>query len=75
MRTRRDRFKTLTTRWDKRWRTKDGEWKMKVGFVGREYIWAEDREDFSPGATHSAPEYLERLAKAGRDTDIVWRLR
>ena len=22
-----------------------------------------------------APEYLERLAKAGRDTDIVWRLR
>ena len=23
----------------------------------------------------SAPEYLERLTKAGRDTDIVWRLR
>ena len=23
----------------------------------------------------AAPEYLERLAKAGRDTDIVWRLR
>ena len=22
-----------------------------------------------------APEYLERLARAGRDTDIVWRLR
>ena len=22
-----------------------------------------------------APEYLERLAKAGRDTNIVWRLR
>ena len=22
-----------------------------------------------------APEYLERVAKAGRDTDIVWRLR
>ena len=22
-----------------------------------------------------APEYLERLAKAGRDTDMVWRLR
>ena len=22
-----------------------------------------------------APEYLERLAKAGKDTDIVWRLR
>ena len=21
------------------------------------------------------PKYLERLAKAGRDTDIVWRLR
>ena len=107
-------FKTLTTRWDKRWRMKDGEWKMKVRFVGREYKWAEHREDlFSPGATQSAshvidflalkmgletfeadavdacyqapdheevvvepaPEYLERLAKAGRDTDIVWRLR
>ena len=22
-----------------------------------------------------APEYLERLAKAGRDTDLLWRLR
>ena len=107
-------FKTLKTRWDKRWRMKDGEWKMKVRLVGREYKWAEHREDlFSPGATHSAsrvidflalkmgletfeadvvdaycqapeheevvvepaPEYLERHAKAGRDTDIVWRLR
>ena len=103
-------FKT----WDKRWRMKDGEWKMKVRFVGREYMWAEHREDlFSPGVTNSvsrvidflalkmgletfeadavdayyqfpeheevvvepAPEYLERHAKAGRDTDIVWRLR
>ena len=106
-------FKTLTTRWDNRWWMKDGEWKMKVRFVGREYRWAEHREDmFSPGATHSASrvidflalkmgletfeadavdayqapehkevvvepvlEYLERLAKAGRKTDIVWRLR
>ena len=107
-------FKTLAARWDKHWRMKDGEWKMKVRFVGRKYKWAEHREDlFSPGATHSAslvidflafkmgldtfeadavdahhqapeheevvvepaPEYLERLAKTGRDTDIVWRLR
>ena len=30
-------FKTLTTRWDKRRRMEDGEWKMKVRFVGREY--------------------------------------
>ena len=30
-------FKTLTTRWDNRWWMKDGEWKMKVRFVGREY--------------------------------------
>ena len=90
---------------------KDVEWKVMVRFVGRENKWAEHREDFSPGATHSAsrvidflalkmgletfeadavesyyqtpeheevvvepaPEYLERLAKAGRNTDIVWR--
>ena len=39
-------FKTLTTRWGKRWRMKDGEWKMKVRFVGREYKWAEHGEDF-----------------------------
>ena len=106
-------FKTLTTRWDERGRMKDGEWKMKVRFVGREYKWAEHREDlFSLRATHSAsrvkdflalkmgmetfeadavdahyqalehdevvvefaPEYFERLAKAGSGTDIVWRL-
>ena len=48
-------FKTLATRRDKRWRMKDGDWKMKVRFVGREYKWAEHREDlFSSGATHSA---------------------
>ena len=53
-------FKTLTTRWDKRWRMKDGEWKMKVRFVGREYKWAEHREDFfSPGATHSASRAVD----------------
>ncbi len=98
----------------KGWRMKDGNWKMKARFVGREYKRAEHREDlFSPGATQSAsrvmeflawklgletfeadavdaycqapeheevvveldPEYLERLAKAGKDTSIVWRLR
>ena len=108
------KFKSLTTRWDKRWKMKDGAWKMKVRFVGREYKWADHREDLSsPGATHSAgrmidflvwktgletfeadavdacyqapkhedvmvepaPEYLERLTKAGRDTDIARRLR
>ena len=30
-------FQTLTTRWVKRWKMKDGRWKMKVRFVGREY--------------------------------------
>ena len=106
--------KSLTTRWEKVWRMKDGERKMKVRFVGRECKLAEHREDlFSPGATRSAGrvidflalkmgletfeahavdehyqasayeevvvepalEYLERFAKTGRDTDIVWRLR
>ena len=33
------RFKSLTT-WDKRWKMKNGEWKMKVRFVGRKYEWA-----------------------------------
>ena len=63
-------FKTLTTRWDKRWRMKDGEWKMKVRFVGREYKWAEHREDlFSPGATHSASRVIDFLAlKTGLET-------
>ena len=56
-------FKTLTTRWDKRWRMKDGEWKMKVRFVGREYKWAEHREDFfSSGATPSASRVMDFLA-------------
>ena len=56
-------FKTLTARWDKRWRMKDGEWKMKVRFFGREYIWAERREDlFSPGATHAASRVIDFLA-------------
>ena len=95
-------FKFLTTRWEKGWRMKDGCWKMKVRFVGREHKWAEHRGDsFSPGAIHfagrvinflalklgletfeadavdahyqvpevvveRAPEYLERLATAGR---------
>ena len=61
-------FKTLTTRWDKRWRMKDGEWKMKV--VGREYKWAEHREDlFSPGATHSASRVVDFLElKMGLET-------
>ena len=92
----------------------DGEWKMKIRFVGPEYKWVEHREDlFSLGATHSAgreidflalkmefetfeaggvgayyqapeyeevvvrpaPECLERLAKAGRDIVIEWRIR
>ena len=108
------KFKSLTTRWEKGLKMKNGEWKMKVRFVGREYKWAEHREDsLSRGATHPAgrimdflalklgwetleagavdahhqapeheevvvelaPEYLERLTKAERDTDTVWRLR
>ena len=40
----------------------DGERKMMVQFVAREYKWAEHREDFfSRGATHSA----------GRATDFI----
>ena len=31
------KFQSLTTRWEKGWKMKDGEWKMKVRFVGREY--------------------------------------
>ena len=42
---------------------KDDEWKMKVGFVGREYMGAEHREDlFSSGATHSAGRVMDFLA-------------
>ena len=63
-------FKTLTTRLDKRWRMMDGEWKMEMRFVGREYKWAEHREDlFSPGATHSASRVIDFLAlKMGWET-------
>ena len=62
--------KTLTTRWDNRWWMKDGEWKMKIRFVEREYKWAEHREDmFSPGATHSASRVIDFLAlKMGLET-------
>ena len=39
---------------------KDGEWKMKVRFVGREYKWAKHREDlFSFGATHSVSRVMD----------------
>ena len=63
-------FNTLTTRWEKRWRMKDGEWKMKVRFVGREYKWAEHSEDLFPlGATHSASRAIDFLAlKMGLET-------
>ena len=36
---------------------------------------AVDAYSQAPEYEEVAPEYLERLAKAGRDTDIVWRLR
>ena len=63
-------FKTLTKRWDKRWKMKDGEWKMKVRFDGREYKQTQHREDlFSPGATHSASRVIDFLAlKMGVET-------
>ena len=42
---------------------KDGEWKMKVRFVGREYKWEGHRADlFSPGATQSAGRMIYFLA-------------
>ena len=48
-------FKFLKTRWEKGWRMKDGEWKMKVRSVTRECKWAEQRQALcSPGATDSA---------------------
>ena len=64
------KFKSMTTRWEKGWKEKNGVWKMKVRFVGREYKWAEHREDlFSPGATHSAGRIIDFLAlKMGLET-------
>ena len=43
---------------------------MKVRFVGREYKWAEHREDlFSSGATHAAGRMVDFLAlKMGLET-------
>ena len=56
-------FKILTTRWEKGWLMKDGEWKMKVRFVRREYKCAKHREDlFSPLATHSAGRVIDSIA-------------
>ena len=49
---------------------KDGERKMKVRFVGREYKLAEHRKDlFSSGATRSAGRLIDFLAlKMGLET-------
>ena len=49
---------------------KDGEWKMKVRFVAREYKWAEHRDDlFPPSATHSAGRVIDFTAlKLGLET-------
>ena len=38
-------FKSLTTRWDKRWKMKDGDWKMKVRFVDETFSVQSTRED------------------------------
>ena len=40
------KFKSLTMCWEKGWRMKDDEWKMKVRSVGREYMWAEHKDIF-----------------------------
>ena len=53
---------------------KDGEWKMKVRFVGRHYKWAEHREDlFSLGATQSATRVTVFVAlKMGPERQTQW---
>ena len=43
---------------------------FEIGAVGANHQ-APEHE----GVVERAPEYLERLARAGKDTDIVWRLR
>ena len=37
------KFKSLTTRWERGWRKKDGEWKMEVRSVDRSFCWSRDR--------------------------------
>ena len=46
-------FKFLTTWWEKGWCMKDGEWKMKVRFVAREYKRAEHRDDLFLQVQHT----------------------
>ena len=86
-------FKSLATRWHKRWKVKNGEWKGQIRWsrvqMGRAqrrcifswsdtfcrsndseadaldaYYQAPEHEDV---VVEPAPEYLERLTKAGRD--------
>ena len=55
--------KHLTTRWEKCWRMREGKWKYKVRFVGREYKWQEFHEDlFAPGASHCTSRIIDYLA-------------
>ena len=55
--------KHLTTRWEKSWRMREGKWKYKVRFVGREYKWQAFREDlFAPGASHCTSRIIDYLA-------------
>ena len=54
---------------------KDGEWKMKVRFVGRKCKWAEHREVlFSPGATLQSDEIIGILKVLFRYLGIGTRL-
>ena len=60
-------MKKLTTRWEKCWRKKASsttdEWEFKVRFVGREYKWAEFREDlFAPGAAYCTGRIVDLMA-------------
>ena len=53
----------LTSRLEKGWSMKDGEWTTKVRFLATESQWAEHREDvLSPGATHSAGRVIDFIA-------------
>ena len=78
-------FKFLTTRWETGWRTKDGEWKIKVRCVAREKTGTThsagraksgletfEADAVAPqheGVARPAPDVLERLARAGKDTE------
>ena len=56
-------MKHLTTRCEKSWRKRNGEWEYKVRFVGREYRWQEFQEDlFAPRAPYCTGRFVNILS-------------